>query len=248
MRKTGLILALTCFFAGCSANYDYYIIDHFYIPEEGDAFRKSFDEMTIDTYNWYKSIEGEDGVYILHSDYYSDDLLQEWKENHLYQSVPDKGFCYFVVSENYLKDRGYALSEEQSAMIHEGVRLYLLPDTLTDEEIDTMQSFLEEDALMGLDGDTLIDTAFRKKRQISFASYHFEETLETTAEEDVSNPVIYVATCENMKYFEAESLAATGADDGYIKLTDDAFRKYADHALPEKLQKKKVTFSGIQMK
>ena len=245
MKKTGLIIMTALMVAGCSSNYDYYIIDHFYVPEEGDAFRQSFDELTADTYNWYQSIEGEDGVYILHSDYFDKDLLQEWKDYHIYQTVPDEGFRYFVVSENYLKDKGYTLSREQSEMIHEGVRLYLLPDTLSADEAEVMQSFLKEDALLGLDDDTLIDTDFRKNKEIAFASYHFEGNLDTFTDEKVLDPVIYVASCENMKYFEAESLVATGTDDGYIKLTENAYRKYADKNLPQQLLDKKLTFSGI---
>jgi len=245
MKKTGLIIMTALMVAGCSSNYDYYIIDHFYISEEGDAFRKSFDELTVDTYNWYQSIEGEDGVYILHSDYFDKDLLQEWKDYHIYQTVPGEGFRYFVVSENYLKDKGYTLSVEQSEMIQEGVRLYLLPDTLSADEAEVMQSFLKEDALLGLDEDTLIDTDFRKNKEIAFASYHFEGTLESLTDGDITNPVIFVATCKNMKYFEAESLIATGTDDGYIKLSENAYRKYVKNALPDALKKKKLTFSGI---
>ena len=42
---------------------------HFYIGEEGEAFQAAVRQLTVDVFDWYRSIEGEEGVYVLHSDW-----------------------------------------------------------------------------------------------------------------------------------------------------------------------------------
>ena len=152
------------FAAGCSpANDKYYAIDHFYIAEEGDAMREIFNQLTVDTYNWYRSVEGEDGVYILHSDHNRQDILEGWRTYHVYENIPEEDFWYFVVSENYLEDIGFELTEEQKDMIHQGIRLYLLPDTMDDAQEETMRKYLEEEAVYGLETPPMIPHRFPGK-------------------------------------------------------------------------------------
>nr|MCR4949954.1 hypothetical protein [Solobacterium sp.] len=83
MKKilTAVLLAMC---TGCTrADSQYYAIDHFYFQEEGDAFREAFAEASIQLYDWYRSIEGNDGVYILHSEHYTDDLLDLWRDSQI---------------------------------------------------------------------------------------------------------------------------------------------------------------------
>ena len=248
MKKVTVpILFLICVWllSGCTAHADYYTIDHFYIKEEGEAFRRAFDEMVVDTYRWYQSIEGSEGVYILHFDHYDKELMEEWVRSGYMEHIPEGDLDYFVLSVNYLEDRGMTFSESDKEQIQAGVRYYLLPDTLTDEEAESMKLYLTEDALMGLDGDTLIDTPFRHDRKIRFESYHVDEPFTTPEGEAVLSPVIYVASSGNMSYFEAESLVATGIPDSYIFLTETAYKKYVKGALPKSLKDKRLTFSGV---
>lgn len=241
MKKAWILLLLSAL-CGCGAQGGYRSIDHFYIEEEGDAFRQAYNELVTDTYEWYKSIEGEDGVYIIHCDHFAQEIMQEWKKSGYRHAVPDSDLDYYVASVSYLEDRGLALREEDRQMVKDGVRLYLLPDTLSEEETGTMKRFLSEDALYGLDQGSLIDTVFAHSRKIEFRTYHFEGTFEVPGGDPIENPVIFAAGCQNMKYFEAESLIATGKTDGYIRLTEDAFRKYAGDHLPQELKDRKVTF------
>ena len=243
MKKLIMILAvLLC--AGCAAQAkdEYYAIDHFYFKEEGDAFVAAFNKTTVDMYNWYKSIEGEDGVYILHSDHYDDALLEEWRSYHVFDNIPEKGFRYFAVSENYLRDRGYELTKADSEKVRSGVRLYLLPDSMPEEERTLMEAFLKEDALHGLNGDPMIPTVFEAEHAIEFRTYHFEGTLETENEGGIKDPVIYVCSSANMRYFESESLIATGKTDSYIKLTKEAYERFVKNSLPEELKERQITF------
>ena len=246
MKKLFVLILSLILVSGCTTESDkYYAIDHFYIKEEGDAFLKAYDDLAVSIYDWYQSIENSEGVYIMHYEHYSRILLMEWKASGYMKNVPDDDLDYYVASANYLEDRGIALSETEKKMIDEGARFYLLPDTLSEEETETMKLFLEENALHGLDGDTLIDTVFRHDRKIEFRTYHFDGTLEAPGEGEIKDPVIYVAGCSNMTYFEAESLIATGVKDGYIRLTEEAYRKYAKNDLPQELKDKKVTFLGL---
>lgn len=246
MKKLLVLILSLILLTGCTTAKDkYYAIDHFYIKEEGDAFLKAYDDLVVATYSWYQSIENSEGVYIMHHERYSRNLLMEWKAAGYMKNVPDSDVNYYVASVNYLEDRGIALSEADKKMIAEGVRFYLLPDTLGEEETEKMKMFLEEDALHGLDGETLIDTAFRRDRKIEFRTYHFDGTLEIPGEDEIKDPVIYAASSSSMKYFEAESLIATGVKDGYIRLTEAAYQKYAKDALPQNLKDRKVTFLGL---
>ena len=54
MRKLVALMVSTLLLAGCTgvATDEYYAIDHFYIAEEGDAFREAFDSLTVATYEW----------------------------------------------------------------------------------------------------------------------------------------------------------------------------------------------------
>ena len=242
MKKilTAVLLAMC---TGCTrADSRYYAIDHFYFQEEGDAFREAFAEASIQLYDWYRSIEGNDGVYILHSEHYTDDLLDLWRDNQIYAPVPEKGYWYFAVSEHYLRERGFALSPQESEAIRSGVRLYLLPDTLSQDEQNTMEAHLRTVAVYGLNGSPMIETSFESDPKVSCRTYHFEGTFETEEDGEITNPVVYVCSSENMKYFESESLIATGKKDSYIKLTKEAYEKYVQNGFPEELKDRQITF------
>ena len=247
MRKLAALIVSALLLAGCggaAGDADCYAIDHFYIAEEGDAFREAFDSLTVATYEWYRSVEGEEGVYILHYDHYSAELMHSWQEDGIYGTVPENGLSYLVVSPNYLDDNCFELSAEDRELAEAGVRLYLLPDSLDEDEAARTEAFLTDDALYGLDGGSLIDTEFTHDQRIEFRRYSFDGEFETFSAGTVADPVILVATCANMKFFESESLIATGVADGYIKLAREAYERYA-HDLPPEMAERRVTFAGV---
>ena len=86
----------------------------------------------------------------------------------------------------------------------EGVRLYLLPNSLDHNAAEKMKAFLAEDAQRDADYGG-ITNGFTERREVEF--------LEYAAEDDT---VYYVCTAENMTSFESESLIATG-EDSYIR-------------------------------
>ncbi|MFI3125959.1 hypothetical protein ODU07_10930 [Streptococcus suis] len=75
-----------------------------------------------------------------------------------------------------------------------------------------------------------------------FETYHYDGGLDSLTQGEIKNPIIYVATTQNMKFIESESLIATGIEDGYIKLTEEAYTKYVRKQFPENLKKNQVTF------
>ena len=244
MKKI-VLTALVLGMCGCSAQEGMYGIDHFFLEEEGEEMRQAFDQLTADTFEWYQSIEGNDGVYIIHYDLFGKELMKEWKENGIYETVPEEDLSYFVSSENYLSASGYSLYEEEKELIHSGVRLYLIPETMDKEEAERTTAFLREEALYGLREDPMIPTAFTADPRVEFHTYQPFGVLKAQDGTEVKDPVIFCVCCDNMKYFESESLIATGAKDGYIRLDKDAYEKYAGNNLPENLRTKKVTILPV---
>ena len=245
MKKLMVLIFSLILLSGCASKDKYYTIDRFYTKEEGEAFKKAYDELVVDVYRWYQSIEDSEGVYIMHYEYYSKETLEEWKTSGYMKNIPLNDLDYYVASVNYLEERGMVFKESDRKAIMDGVRYYLLPDSLSEEETEAMKLYLIEDALQGLDGDTLVDTTFRHDRKIEFLTYNTDCALEIPGGDEIKDPVIYVASCSNMKYFEAESLVATGVNDGYIRLTEAAYQKYAKNNLPQELKDRKVTFLGL---
>lgn len=191
------------------ANYNY----------DGD-----FNKFYFDTYNWYKSIENENGVYLINTSYNDEELLNIWKENNVYKTIPNKAFWEFTASPSYLKQINVNIDPNDLNDASNGVRLYLVPDTLNDVEFETMKAYLEESALYELD-KSIIKTNFVENKSIKVVKYSPKETYFTWQSEKGepitdNSPVIFVCTSENMKYYESESLIATGID-SYIKFGNE---------------------------
>lgn len=192
---------------------NYYSMSEFNFDSDFDTFRK-------DSYEWYKQIEDKDGVYIIHTSFYDSDVLDVWRENGLYNSVPNKPFWYFTASPSYLKEMGIVLRDNEISNAKNGTRLYLIPDSLSDEDAEMMESYLKEEAPEHIE-TSKIKTAFTDNPEVKVIRYtpkgaYFTWPGEKGEKAEDSAPVIYVCTSENMKYFENESLIATGLD-SYIK-------------------------------
>lgn len=189
---------------GNKRDHDFYTLKEFFF--EGD-----FSEFRSDMLWWYRSVEREDGVMLCNSQFYDKELLESWQSNGIYENVPDEGFTYAAVSPSYLDETGVKPLDGSLDKAWEGVRLYLLPDTLDDGETEKMRAFLNEDAQKDADYGG-ITNGFTERREVAFLEY---------APEDKNAPVYYVCTTENMTSFESESLIATG-EDGYIRLRDES--------------------------
>ena len=231
-------------------NNDMKITDYYSLSEF--RFDGDFNEFYKDSYDWYKSIEKEDGVYLVNTAYYSDELFNVWKENNIYNTIPDKAFWYYTVSPSYLKKMNINLKNEELADAENGIRLYLIPDTLSEEETEKISAFLKEDALKNVDTST-IKTIFTDNKEIKTASYSPDDSYFTfpsdNGEAVTDNaPIIYVCTSANMKFYESESLISTGID-SYIKFEDEAvMKKHTENNSIEKYSLKFNKLSDIYRK
>jgi hypothetical protein len=176
-----------------------------------------------DIYDWYSSISEEDGVYLVNTQYHDEELLSLWSANAVYTTLPASPFWLFTVSPNYLATLGIEIDQDDMDKARAGARLYLVPDTFSEKERERMKQWAEESSTKNLSpGD--IQTRFTENPQFEFVTYQPQQpffTWATTSDSSMeeSAPVIYVATPENMRYFETESLRAVGFD-GYLKFAD----------------------------
>lgn len=207
---------------------DYYSLLNFNYEFE----ENQLNEFYTTIYEWYKSIENKDGVYIINTDYYDDDLLEEWNKNNIYNTIPDKPFWYFTASPSYIKKIGINLTQRDIDDAQKGVRIYMLPDTLSSNEIQKMTAYLKEDALKNA-SQGAVPTNFTKSKEVKIITYTPNKTLFTWPSDKKQSltetaPIIFVCTAQNMKYFESESLAATGVD-SYIKFRDKKIMEKLTH-------------------
>lgn len=142
---------------------EYYALKEFFF--EGD-----FDEFRADMFNWYKAVQREDGVMLAETEYYGKDILNDWKSGGVYKNVPKDGFWYFAVSPSYLEEIGLRPLDGSIDEAWDGVRLYLLPNTLNERVAEKLKAFLTEDALKAADHGG-IENGFTERHKIAFMKY-----------------------------------------------------------------------------
>lgn len=231
---------------------DYQVLRNISVGNDESSFAGASKELDKDIFDWYKEIHDKNGVYLVQTTYYDDEILNLWRTNEIYKTVPERAFWYFTFSESYIGKLGIHVSNETLKAAEDGTRVYLIPSGMSEEEKAIMKSWLEESSVSGIrDGD--IDTVFNRNQKIEFAEYENDGELFTwvtsSTEESVCKmPVIYLCTPENMTYFESESLRAIGLE-GYIKFEDtDIAEKHLDSELLEQfeLNDNNLSFASVQ--
>lgn len=231
---------------------DYQILRSVSVGQDSDSFAGQSKQFDQDIYNWYTSIAEEEGVYLIHTQYYGQEVLTIWEDNAIYSSIPANPFWHFVVSPNYLENLGIKVSEETLTEARNGKRLYLLPSTLSEAERNQMIAWIQESDIHGI-GPGDIQTQFTRQQEFEFSTYQPQQELftwGTTTSEAMTDmaPVIYVAAPENMRYFESESLRVFGLN-GYIKFTDiDTMNRYTQTDMLNQfaLSDNELTFVAVQ--
>lgn len=183
-------------------------------------------------YDWYKSVENDDGIYLINTTYYSEDILASWQAGGIYKNVPIKPFWQFIVSPSYLDIMGIDVASANIEKAKNGARVFLIPDNYSDDEKDMLERYFREEAENAVSGkapaarkpEETIETAFYKNPEIIFATYTpNKEYFTFPSQKDVpltdNAPAILISTTANMIYFESESLLATGIN-SYIKIKD----------------------------
>ena len=202
---------------------EYQILSDISIGQDAASFSGGSKELDQDLYNWYSSIADRKGVYLIQTQYYDSEILAVWQNHQTYSAIPTKPLWLFTMSPNYLAHLGMALDADTLEAAKSGARVYLIPTGKSDEEKGEISRWLQEADTRSLsDGD--IQTLFTQNPTFCFVEYEPDQAFFTwtTNEEnsmETNAPVIYVATPQNMKYTETESLKASGFN-GYIKFAD----------------------------
>ena len=202
---------------------EYQLLSSISIGQDAASFSGGSKELDQDLYDWYSSIAGSKGVYIVQTEYYDTGIIETWQDNKTYSSMPNAPLWLFTMSPNYLKSLGVTIPADALLSAQSGTRLYLLPAAMPEEEKNRISQWLQERDTRSLrDGD--IQTAFTQDPSFLFVEYEpgqsfFTWTTDEGYGSEASRPVIYVATPQNMKYTETESLKASGFN-GYIKFAD----------------------------
>ena len=254
-----VLSALLAFLSvGCQKNSaayakyaDWYVLKDYKLAME-TTYEEAFDRLQVDTYRWYADIQDREGVYVVHTWFFSKALHEEWKEYGIYDNVANRDTWYFACSPNYLIDQGLQIPKELIEKANGGVRVYLLPASFSEEEFESVSAFLREDAGKNIqDGEELIPTVFNEKREIAFASYEngiplFTWPKEKGEEAFTKEACILLCTPQNMKYFESESLCACmNLSSTYLKFKSEAVLNDCLNRMPENLVKQQLHFVSV---
>lgn len=208
---------------------DYQILYKDSVGDNPSSFAQQSDEHLKELYSWYSAIQDLPGVSLVHTAYYGSDLFDIWKGS--FNTVPIKPFWYMTASPSYLQEVGFDVTTEDSASAKDGVRVYYLPDTYSEDERQALEGWLSEDALKDR-GESIV-TPFMQDQQIEFRYYTPKDNLfmwnsELSESFEAPDPVVLLTTAENMTPFESESLNAIGLSQSYLKLTGEAVASYAN--------------------
>lgn len=219
-----------------------------YLALKSFFFEGDFDEFRAEMFGWYRTIERRDGVLLINTQFYDKEILDGWNAEGVYKNVPEEEFLYCAASPSYLDEIAVKPLDGSIDAVWDGVRLYLLPNTLDDSAAEKLKAFLIEDAQKEADRGG-IKNGFGVHREIQFLEYapesYYTWRSETAQPASDNAPVFYVCTTENMTSFESESLIATGVD-GYIKFRDEnALEQLKDAAFFTKYSLKFVKASDI---
>lgn len=170
------------------------------------------DKFNSDYYNWYKKISNENGVFFISSTYYSSEVLLNIGSgiNNDFNSP----FWELKFSPNYFSKIGMSIDKKDIDIAKNGVRLYLVPDTLSTKKRIFLESLIKSQD-KSYSGTKM--TIFDNKPKFKFVSYTPTKNIFTWSS-DLKNPmytkepIIMVTTPENMSNVEASSLGASGFD------------------------------------
>lgn len=189
-------------------------------------------------YDWYKGMYDDNGVYLIETEYYDNKQLDGWKQNNVYENIPESPFWYFSYSPNYIKSLNLNVDSSIINEAKSGTRVYMIPKSYSEnEKVKLKNWFTESSTKRPHEGD--ISTVFNKEKNVRFIEYTPKDNMftwntESTYENTCTNPVIYICTPENMTSFESESIRVSGFN-GYIKFVNKAVaEKYLDKDILEK--------------
>ncbi|MDR1521758.1 MAG: hypothetical protein LBS28_02740 [Streptococcaceae bacterium] len=231
---------------------NYHILGDLSFEKDASSAMGGAKQFDLKFYRWYQAIANRKGVYLIHTMHIDEKILHLWRENQVYDYIPEESFWTYSVSANYLSQLNVSLSKQTLEEVTRGVRLYLLPSNLKGSKRQNMVNYLQESTLKGLQKDD-IPTNFNQNQQFCFLNYTptkgiFHWSTEKATEKITKAPIIYVMTPQNMTFRESESLYSIGLENNYLKFVDHKTMEQCteEHFLQKfELSKKKMKFIGI---
>lgn len=195
-------------------------------------------------YNFYRlyrdKLANKRGVYYAGMTYYSQKDIEQTTTTY------DNALWQFSVSPNYLSDKmNIKLSKKILNEANQGVRLYLIPDTLSKKQQNNLRKYALEDAKMTLSDDK--KTNFEKYHKVKVITYHPVKqyfSWSTDKKTYAKNPLIYVVTPNNMSYFDYSNLTVNSLEDATLKINN---KTVLDNALSKK-NLNKYSLSSVPIK
>ena len=224
---------------------DYYVTTTFY---EGDDFEgdHSITPMSFqrDFYRFYQSIENEDGVKFINTNFRRKNWNKHMKEIGNYDHAPDFSYLLFTANKNYIEeDMQVKVTNEMENLANKGYRIYLIPESFSKEDKKSLKIALTE-----MDEEMFLDETDDRDREnfdikfkgIKFFTYNnnknyfaypnniddemYDEKFPVTSK----NPVINYVNTNNMSVFESLNLISGGETNSEIKLNQEAYDKFAN--------------------
>lgn len=209
-----------------------HILAHVSAGKAGGSVHAQSDAISKNFYNWYSSIADEPGVYLVHTSYKTKKNLDVLRGENPPFEVPDDPFLIYKTSPNYLASQHFSVDPQLIAQAHSGTRVYLLPNTMSAQEQQKVESYLRYGDAHDAGRSEDILTTFSASGDFSFSTYTpgsqlFAWNPDARAPQTVTDPVICLCVPQNMIFSESMSLWAVGLSNSYLKLTDQAVSRYA---------------------
>lgn len=197
-------------------------------------------ELDDAVFQWYKSIEGDTGVYLASGQYYTKALLKQLDHVGVYTSkMPAQPFSLLNFSPNYVIDHHIYDDVETIRLANKGVRVYLMPKSWDDSRVTTLKNWLIES-----DTDSAtIKTKFNQQSVFKFIRYDDNQdvfTWSSTQQAPVldKHPVMLISTSENMNEMDYRNLR-TSTLDGPLKFKNQ--QTLMQHTKPSDLEKHQLS-------
>lgn len=227
---------------------DMYVISSFVEGEDLGTYSGTTNSLESSMYRFYQRIAELPGVYVAQGTYHDQQYLGAVFGT--YQHVPTKPFWYLTYSYNYLSQLGVELSHDELSEIRNGARLYLIPETLGEADIETMKAYLQE--LVNVKpGD--IETKFTENPTFLFKIYQPSTSIftwSTSVSQGVTSeePIILVVSPENMYFMESANLYVSGYN-GLLKIRDEETMEQVANILENEfpdLIDNEITFTTVK--
>lgn len=232
---------------------DYNVLYDILPGDDQESFANNSNKLSMDVLDWYKSMEDKKGVYIINTSEYSSSVIQGWKDYKSYKNIPDKPFWYFYYSPNYAKKEIPDLDSKLLDEARNGVRVYLLPDTLSKKEKIKVEKWIKEDTESNMSDDD-IKTSFESNKEYKFVYYKpgkkfFTWSTKSKEKIETDSPYILLTTSENINSVECDNLRAETLENTMIKFENTKLAdKYTDIKYLKKyhLDDNKIKFIAVR--